>query len=292
MNWSQHRARCSTRRLCCPLQLRRRVLKRAATLPSTHGRWGGGPCGRDRAAPHIKSYCRYSAGGEVAWLYVGSANLSQAGGFMRCRTNSEQPSLQHAGMQTGQAALASLPPLLLHLPAAAWGVVQNKWKDKKVVQGQQLKICSYELGVLLVPSPEAAYRASRWCGLSCTEGQQQQPAAPAPAAAPPTAAPPAVRFVAWQRGASQVAQANGAGMLSVPLPIPFSLPPQCYSAADQPWMGGVLWPGQDVWGHAIKPHAGRPPRAPYGTRFCYGLHEAMEWADDVRADEQQQRQQP
>lgn len=40
-------------------------------------------CGRQRAAPHIKTYCRYLPGsGDVAWMYVGSHNLSKAGGWL------------------------------------------------------------------------------------------------------------------------------------------------------------------------------------------------------------------
>ena len=42
-------------------------------------RWGGEVCGRQRTAPHIKSFLRYSSSGDVAWLYVGSHNLSMAG---------------------------------------------------------------------------------------------------------------------------------------------------------------------------------------------------------------------
>lgn len=47
-------------------------------------RWGGEECGRQRAMPHVKSYLRYRSAGdgqaaEVAWLLVGSHNLSKAG---------------------------------------------------------------------------------------------------------------------------------------------------------------------------------------------------------------------
>ncbi len=56
----------------------------------------------------------------------------------------------------------------LGLPQAAWGALQ---KNKT-----QLMVRSYELGVLLLPSLERAYRASRHRGFSCTSA--------APAAGP------------------------------------------------------------------------------------------------------------
>lgn len=54
---------------------------------------------------------------------------------------------------------------------AAWGALQKK--------ESQLMVRSYELGVLLVPRLEEAYRTSRWVGFSCTSSQPQ----PAPGAA-------------------------------------------------------------------------------------------------------------
>lgn len=143
--------------------------------------------------------------------------------------------------------------------------------------------CSYELGVLLVPSLEAAYRASRWVGFSCTsdapmpaagaaraaagaaagEGQAEGTEAAVAAAATTSSAaaqpPLPVRFVAWKRGDSQEAQAvaageeggassssssNSAGQeLRVPLPIPYPLPPQRYQPGDEPWMVDRHWSG-------------------------------------------------
>lgn len=42
---------------------------------------GGEPTGRQRASPHIKSYCRYlEEGEEVAWFLLTSANLSRVRG--------------------------------------------------------------------------------------------------------------------------------------------------------------------------------------------------------------------
>ena len=204
------------------------------------GRWGGEACGRQRAGPHIKTYCRFLPSGDVAWLYVGSHNLSKAGEcgcLARCG----------AGVcSLGDALTRGAPPPLLRAETAApppspaaWGALQKK--------GAQLMCRSYELGVLLTPGMEAAYRASRWAGFSCTAP------APTPAAAGGGgggggAPPPAVRFVAWQRGASQEAQAGADGTLRVPLPIPYSLPPRRYAAGDRPWMNDVGFPGLDTKG--------------------------------------------
>ncbi|PRW59620.1 tyrosyl-DNA phosphodiesterase 1 [Chlorella sorokiniana] len=134
-------------------------------------RWGGEVCGRQRAAPHMKSYLRYR-GDEVAWQYVGSHNLSKA----------------------------------------AWGQLQKN--------ASQLMCRSYELGVLLLPSLEAAYRASRWVGFSCTSD------APIPAAAATAAA---------DEGASAAAAGEG----------------QRYQPGDEPWMVDRHWSGKDILGFDI-----------------------------------------
>lgn len=115
-------------------------------------RWGGHPCGRQRAMPHIKSYVRYERGGrELAWFMLASHNLSKA----------------------------------------AWGVLQKG--------GTQLMVRSYELGVLLLPSLEAAYRSSRWRAFSCTPtGRTSHPAPPQPQPQPPPPQPQ-VAMAAAQR---------------------------------------------------------------------------------------------
>ena len=120
------------------------------------------------------------------------------------------------------------------------------------MNNSQLKVANYELGVLLVPSLEAAYRVSRWAGFTCTPTAAAAAAAgdapgnpgPAPAAAAP---PPSVRFVRWQQGSSQQAAMVG-GQLQVPLPIPYSLPPQRYTEGDRAWTWDGDWPGEDSWG--------------------------------------------
>lgn len=208
-------------------------------------RWGGHPCGRQRAMPHIKSYVRYERGGrELAWFMLASHNLSKA----------------------------------------AWGVLQKG--------GTQLMVRSYELGVLLLPSLEAAYRSSRWRAFSCTPtGRTSHPAPPQPQPQPPPPpasggdggrAAPAPRFVAWSR---DIPQATGYSSseppLSIPLPVPYTLPPTPYDrtpgqsggtgegVGDTPWAVDTEWPGLDSWGCGIT--------APHGQ--FYGLLEEMEWGE-------------
>ena len=51
-------------------------------------KWGGAEIGRERAMPHMKSYCRCSndGSGEVAWACISSANLSPAAWGANCNT--------------------------------------------------------------------------------------------------------------------------------------------------------------------------------------------------------------
>lgn len=120
-----------------------------------------------------------------------------------------------------------------------------------------------------MPSLEAAYRSSRWRGFSCTSS------APLPAtvdaAAAGAAEPPSVRFVPWKRGTSQQVQAAADGSITLPLPIPYSLPPQRYAAGDHPWMVDKPFPGLDLLGCAID--------GKVGTN--YGLLESMAWPPDA-----------
>ena len=268
--------------------------------------------------PHIKSFLRYTdspsasgadAGGastssgagsdkdserqEVAWLYVGSHNLSKAGALLAGSQSVVEQDAMQASCLFIPMPLPSCLPDHLPLPSymahgppccpclsfllAAWGALQLK--------GTQFFIRSYELGVLLVPSLEAAYRASRWRGFSCTS-TAEQPRGLAGAGAPQAPGPaPTVRFVPWQRGDSQEASlapaaalgGDGEGtsaagalhVLRVPLPIPFRLPPQQYERGERPWDWETNWPGLDSWG--------RVRQDPRGAN--YGYLEQMEWAD-------------
>ena len=168
---------------------------------------------------------------------------------------------------------------------AAWGALQ--------VNGSQLKVLSYELGVLLTPALEAAYRAHRWRGFSCTSAQPPlagaaaataggaAAAAAAAAAASGEAAQPTLRFVQWRRGTPQepaATGAHGAGgappALRVPLPIPYSLPPARYGAGERPWTNDGRWDGLDALGFERnnRPH------------FVWGNLDHEEWAEIVQRE--------
>lgn len=126
---------------------------------------------------------------------------------------------------------------------------------------------SFELGVLLTPAAERAYRLSRWRGF-CAAGPR---AGTALGPTPGLDAGAEVRFVAWRRGEPQraVVEAGGA-VLRVPLPIPYELPPAPYEAGERPWSVDTPFPGRDALGLPW-PGAGRH----------YGLLEQDAWADAV-----------
>jgi tyrosyl-DNA phosphodiesterase-1 len=128
-----------------------------------------------------------------------------------------------------------------NLSKPAWGEQQNTSK-----YGLLFNVKSFELGVLLVPSLELAYRKSRWYGFSCTDLTKNG----APMAGIDGTSE--VSFVQWQRGQRQEASV-ASGKLTVPLPIPYELPPRRYADGDVPWdvetaragldALGVVWPG-------------------------------------------------
>jgi len=152
-----------------------------------------------------------------------------------------------------------------NLSKAAWGEQQNS----KKYDLQLLKILSYELGVLLVPSLEKAYRQSRHYGFSCTSTRPQS--------ARPMAGSEdiqRVKFVQWQQGESQAALFSSDGtVLTVPLPIPYPLPPESYiQGQDVPWSVSTMFPGVD---------SQAMPCPGIGTH--YGLTDDMEWGDIIEA---------
>ncbi|KAL4437090.1 hypothetical protein ABPG75_004229 [Micractinium tetrahymenae] len=209
----------------------------------------GSPCGRERAVPCSKLCLRYAPSTAAA---AGSGSEAAAG----------DPETLIAWACLGSH----------NLSGAAWGRGDS----------MTLQVHNWELSVLLTPRREAAYRASRWRGFSCTgprrgnatpaapaaAGQGQgssQPAAEVAAAAGldapgPSAqhtsdsqqaaagsskgsSPSSLVFTAWQKGASQEAAPGPDGALRVPLPIPFALPPQQYRWTDR-WTPG---PSDTPW---------------------------------------------
>jgi tyrosyl-DNA phosphodiesterase-1 len=172
-----------------------------AHLAPLYRRWGGAPAGRQRAMPHIKSYCRYDpASGDLAWFLLTSSNLSKA----------------------------------------AWGEAQTS----RIAAGRpQVRMLSFELGVLLSPALERAYRLSRWRGF-CAAGPR---AGTALGQTPGLAAGAEVRFVAWRRGEPQrAALEDGGAALRVPLPVPYELPPPPYAADERPWSVDTPFTGRDA----------------------------------------------
>lgn len=167
---------------------------------------------------------------------------------------------RHLGQEPAWLCLTSA-----NLSKAAWG-----W-----LQGGSLKVLNYELGVLLLPSREQAYQASRWRGFSCTSGQ------PAPGPLPGVDADTPARYAAWQRGAPQ-APALADGFLSVRLPLPYTLPPAAAAADEEFWdepgwhegrsdldCHGLPYSAHSVavgCGHALRP--GGQPRL--GAGHCEG----------------------
>jgi tyrosyl-DNA phosphodiesterase-1 len=149
-----------------------------------------------------------------------------------------------------------------NLSKAAWGELQNSKKYNRTL----LKIFSYELGVLIVPSLEKAYRLSPHYGFSCTDSSQKN----GPMAGSENLEK--VKFVQWQRGQPQTGQFSSDGsVLTVPLPIPYPLPPESYvQGREMPWHVVGPWAGADSFGLT---HPGR------GTH--YGLLEGMEWEDVI-----------
>ena len=121
---------------------------------------------------------------------------------------------------------------------------------------------SFELGALLLPSLEAAYLQHRWRGFDAT-GRL-----PALGPLPGADRGQRVRFVQWQRGQQQLPTVT-ADAITVPLLIPWALPPPRHAPADAPWVTDVAWPGIDSRGHTSD--------HPYGAH--YGMLEQMEWDD-------------
>ena len=87
-------------------------------------------------------------------------------------------------------------------------------------------VSNWEVGVLLLPEREAAYRAHRHCGLNgdVAEGAARPP---------PATGARRVEFYAVGRAPTQAAADTDV----VQLPLPYSLPPQRYRPGqDQPWV--------------------------------------------------------
>jgi Tyrosyl-DNA phosphodiesterase len=140
---------------------------------------------------------------------------------------------------------------------AAWGEVQKG--------GTQLAIRHYELGALFLPGLEQAYLNSRWRGF-CANPPSTNPL-PVPQLPPITK----VKYVQWVRGTPQPGRVQNGGVMEVPLPVPYALPPHPYeregAGKDVPWAVDGRWPGLDTWGR----RSGEP------RGMMYGLPDDVQW---------------
>lgn len=120
-----------------------------------------------------------------------------------------------------------------------------------------LRILSFEMGIVLLPRYELAYRRSPWYGWSCTD--DAVPALESGSAR----VPDRVHFVPWSSALPSEQRIDESTLL-VPIPIPFSLPPRPYpdrgaTGADAddleatPWFGpdtaADVWKGRDILGN-------------------------------------------
>ncbi|KAL4420565.1 hypothetical protein ABPG75_010221 [Micractinium tetrahymenae] len=175
-----------------------------------------------------------------------------------------RPSLD--GKRLGWATIGSH-----NLSRAAWGVLQN--------EGRELYLRSYEVSVLLLPSLEAAYRRSRWCGFSCTAGSSGGGAegdgggcsmagigggmagcmagsgGVAGQGPLPLQEGDSVEFAPFQPGSFEApcfvpAVGGGGGAartLGLPLPIPFTLMPRPFQVGEEMYMWRYDYGEEQDW---------------------------------------------
>lgn len=122
-----------------------------------------------------------------------------------------------------------------NLSKAAWGKLQ--------VNGSQLHICHYEMGVLLLPALEAAHRSHRHFGFSCTCHE-------AGVTIQQVDTDHALTFEASDN-LLQLASSPTQDAAVLHLPIPYRLPPMPYSSPgmeDKPWAVDCICTGMDCHG--------------------------------------------
>ena len=90
---------------------------------------------------------------------------------------------------------------------------------------QLFRVLSFEMGVVLLPRLELAYRQSTWFGWSCVSGGGSGGGDAGGIVSPPDA----VRFV--QRSPRASACSMDGNTLVIPIPLPFALPPRPYPAS-------------------------------------------------------------
>jgi tyrosyl-DNA phosphodiesterase-1 len=252
-----------------------------ATLQPLFRRWGdNSPARRELYAPHIKTFARYLSPPPPP-PGPSAAAAAAAAALARSNNGNNNNSSSAATAATATAAAAAVPAEVAHvyvgssnLSMAAWGQLQH--------EGSQLKVLSYEMGVLITPAREALWRAHPDRAFNATPWQ---PACAALAARQQQAqqrerdecggcslqalAAREVVLYAWHPQCRPQALLKGGGSSSrrpnapppgcdpalppllVPLPLPFSLrAPRRYGPQDTPWDFETPWPGADSRGRA------------------------------------------
>ena len=217
-------------------------------------KWGGEVTGRQRALPHMKTYLRYTC--------VGDDEVRLPWVFL-------------SSMNASKAALGEAV-------------------NSKKYGAQLFRVLSFEMGIVLLPRYELAWRRSAWFGWSCTDASGRSRARG-------QRKPDAVRFVQWSKSAAQSSQSSessessesdtppspcymdeGSNTLVVPIPLPFSLPPRPYPPAttadgyqDTPWSQPTelanVWHGKDMLGNLY------PGRGSYQGLVQKGTSESLWW---------------
>jgi len=166
--------------------------------------------------------------------------------------------------------------------------------NSKKYGAQLFRVLSFEMGIVLLPRYELAWRRSAWFGWSCTDASGRSRARG-------QRKPDAVRFVQWSKSAAQSSQSSessessesdtppspcymdeGSNTLVVPIPLPFSLPPRPYPPAttadgyqDTPWSQPTelanVWHGKDMLGNLY------PGRGSYQGLVQKGTSESLWW---------------
>ena len=93
--------------------------------------------------------------------------------------------------------------------------------NSKKYQAKLLRILSFEMGIVLLPRYELAYRQSRWFGWSCTGDRTTS-------TTKTVASVTSVHFVPWSSTSPSEHLTDDRKTLVVPIPLPFPLPPRSY----------------------------------------------------------------
>lgn len=212
-------------------------------------RWGGVPAGRQRAMPHIKTYTRF-IGDCLPWYLVASHNLSKAA-WGALQKNGQQ--LMIRSYELGVLCVPSLEAKHRQhphrgfcctgddRPAGAGGADETAGGG-----GPHPSALSNAAGMEPTAGPCVEFYAMKQdklmtIGTNIAAAPQDGSAQPNTQKTSPSASLPTA-------GSKSRGSGSCAAVLRVPIPVPYSLPPQRYTAADFPWMADVAYPGLDILG--------------------------------------------